>query len=98
MASLNALEIRNTRDMVLPTRCEQDVLCLVAEGMRTQRTSAKLNLREHSARNYLFRVFDELGITSRGELVLYAVSGLEQTVAPPTQMTESGGITLQGQA
>lgn len=46
--------------------------------MRNQEISAKLKLREHTVRNYLFRIFDKLGISNRVELVLYAVSGIDQ--------------------
>lgn len=38
---------------------------------------ARTNLSEHTVRDYLFRIFDKLGISSRVELVLYAFSGTE---------------------
>jgi len=38
--------------------------------MRNQEISVKLNLSEHTVRNYLFRIFDKLGISNRVELVL----------------------------
>jgi DNA-binding CsgD family transcriptional regulator len=37
---------------------------------------------EHTVRNYLIRIFDKLGISSRVELVLYAVSGTDSTPMP----------------
>jgi DNA-binding CsgD family transcriptional regulator len=86
---LNPLEIRNMGGMALLTPRERDVVRLVAEGMRNQEISVKLNLREHTVRNYLFRIFDKLGISSRVELVLYAVSGSEQIVPPPGSTAES---------
>ena len=89
LASVNPWGIRNTRGMALLTPRERDVVRLVAEGMRNQEIATNLNLREHTVRNYLFRIFDKLGISSRVELVLYAVSGLEQTAAPPTLTAES---------
>ena len=55
---------------------------LVAEGMRNQEIAVKLNLREHTVRNYLFRIFEKLGISSRVELVLYAFSEVEGDSAP----------------
>ena len=33
-----------------------------------------MSLSEHTVKNYLFRIFDKLGISNRVELVLYAVS------------------------
>jgi DNA-binding CsgD family transcriptional regulator len=58
--------------MALLTPRERDVVRLTAEGMRNQEISVKLNLSEHTVRNYLLRIFDKLGISSRVELVLYA--------------------------
>jgi len=36
-----------------------------------------LRRSEQTVRNYLIRIFDKLGISSRVELVLYAFSGTE---------------------
>ena len=58
--------------MALLTPREWDVVRLAAEGMRNQEIALKLNLGEHTVRNYLIRIFDKLGISSRVELVLYA--------------------------
>jgi DNA-binding CsgD family transcriptional regulator len=67
--------------MTLLTPRERDVARLVAEGMRNQEIALKLNLSEHTVRNYLLRIFDKLGISSRVELVLYAFSGAEGSAA-----------------
>jgi DNA-binding CsgD family transcriptional regulator len=69
--------------MALLTPRERDVVRLTAEGMRNQGISVKLNLSEHTIRNYLLRIFDKLGISSRVELVLYAFSGVEGIAPPP---------------
>jgi DNA-binding NarL/FixJ family response regulator len=66
--------IVNSRAMALLTPRESDVARLVVEGMRNQEISTNLNLREHTVRNYLLRIFDKLGISSRVELILYATS------------------------
>ena len=47
---------------------------LVAEGMRNSEISRELGVSEHTVKNYLFRIFDKLGVSSRAELILYAVS------------------------
>jgi two-component system, NarL family, nitrate/nitrite response regulator NarL len=60
--------------MALLTRREQDIVRLVAEGMRNEEISQKLNVTEHTVRNYLTHVFDKLGMSSRVELVLYSLS------------------------
>jgi two-component system nitrate/nitrite response regulator NarL len=52
-----------------------NVVRLVADGMRNHEIALRLRLTEHTVRNYLIRIFDKLGISSRVELVLYAFSG-----------------------
>jgi DNA-binding CsgD family transcriptional regulator len=60
---------------------------LVADGMRNQEIAVQLALSEHTVRNYLIRVFDKLGISSRVELVLYAFSGSERNGSPGNDET-----------
>jgi two-component system, NarL family, nitrate/nitrite response regulator NarL len=47
---------------------------LISEGMRNEEISQKLELTEHTIRNYLSHIFDKLGVSSRVELVLYTLS------------------------
>ena len=58
----------------LLTPREEQVVALVAEGLSNRDTARELNLSEHTIKKYLFRIFDKLGISSRVELVLYAVN------------------------
>ena len=46
----------------------------MAEGLSNRDIARELNLSEHTIKKYLFRIFDKLGISSRVELVLYAVN------------------------
>jgi two-component system nitrate/nitrite response regulator NarL len=46
---------------------------LVAEGLTNRQISAELGLSEHTVRNYLFKIFDKLGVSTRVELVLYCL-------------------------
>jgi two-component system, NarL family, nitrate/nitrite response regulator NarL len=80
--SLRPLKIQHTGGIARLTPRERDVVRLVADGMRNQEIAFRLNLSEHTVRNYLIRIFDKLGISSRVELVLYAFSGTEDTEAP----------------
>jgi len=52
---------------------ELDVVRCVAEGLSNRETAQRLKLTEHTVKNYLFRIFDKLGVSSRVELVLYAL-------------------------
>ena len=53
---------------------EDQVVQLVAEGFSNREMARKLNWSEHTVKNYLFRIFDKLGVSGRVELALYAVS------------------------
>lgn len=55
----------------LLTKREQDVAFLLAEGLSNREIAAKLTLSEHTVSNYLFRIYEKLGVSSRVELVLY---------------------------
>jgi len=65
--------------MRLLTNREEDVVRLVAEGLQNREIAKELKLSEHTVRNYLFHAFDKLGVSSRVELVLYAVSNAKST-------------------
>ena len=41
----------------------------------------KLNLSEHTAKNYIFRIFEKLSVSNRIELVLYALSNSRRAEA-----------------
>jgi DNA-binding NarL/FixJ family response regulator len=58
----------------LLSRREEDVVRLVADGLGNRQIAEQLNLSEHTVKNYLFRVFDKLGISTRVELVLWAAT------------------------
>lgn len=58
----------------LLTNREHDVVWLVADGMRNREIARSLSLTENSVRNYLYRIFEKLGVSSRAELMLYALS------------------------
>jgi DNA-binding NarL/FixJ family response regulator len=53
---------------------EAEVVHLLADGLSTRDISHKLTLTEHTVRNYLSTIYDKLGVSSRVELALYAVS------------------------
>jgi two-component system nitrate/nitrite response regulator NarL len=58
---------------------EAEVVHLLAEGMSTREISLKLQVTEHTIRNYLSNIYDKLGVSSRVELALYAVTREELT-------------------
>lgn len=55
------------------TARELDVVRLLAEGLTNREIARRLKLTEHTIKNYLFRIFDKLGVSSRVEVVLRAL-------------------------
>ena len=74
IANLEPRLIPKKGGMTLLSPREQEVACLVAEGLSNQDIANQLKLREHTIRNYLFHIFEKLGLSSRVELTLYALS------------------------
>jgi len=56
---------------------EESVVRLVVQGMVNREIADQLHLSEHTIKNYLFRIFDKLGVSNRVELALYAVARLK---------------------
>jgi DNA-binding NarL/FixJ family response regulator len=56
---------------------EESVVRLVVQGMVNREIAAALHLSEHTIKNYMFRIFDKLGVSNRVELALYAVAKLD---------------------
>lgn len=74
LAQVPSLRMVNAQGLKLLTPREEQVVALVADGLSNREVARELNLSEHTVKKYLFRIFDKLGISSRVELVLYAVS------------------------
>jgi len=70
---------------------EQQITTLVAEGFSNRQISERLNLSEHTVKNYLFRVFEKLGVTTRVGLTLYA---LKQSKSPTRPAPPIKSLTL----
>jgi two-component system nitrate/nitrite response regulator NarL len=66
------------------TKRELSLVQLVAEGRTNRDISRELHLSEHTVRNYLFRIFNKLGTSSRLELALYAINRKAADHSQPT--------------
>jgi len=74
VSEVPSLRVINSSGRQLLTQREEQVVALVADGLSNRDTARELKLSEHTVKKYLFRIFDKLGISSRVELVLYAVN------------------------
>jgi DNA-binding NarL/FixJ family response regulator len=73
VSEVPSLPVFNSNGNQLLTPREEQVVALVAEGLANREVAMQLQLSEHTIKKYLFRIFDKLGISTRVELVLYAV-------------------------
>jgi len=74
VSEVPSLRVFNSQGARLLTPREEQVVALVAEGLSNRQIAAELNLSEHTIKKYLFRTFEKLGVSTRVELVLYAVN------------------------
>ena len=69
-----SLRVVNSQGIRLLTPREEQVVALVADGLSNRAIARELGLSEHTVKKYLFRIFDKLGVSTRVELVLYAIT------------------------
>lgn len=74
LSDVPTLRVVNSTGRCLLTPREEQVVALVADGMSNRSVASELGLSEHTIKKYLLRIFDKVGISSRVELVLYAMA------------------------
>lgn len=76
-ATTVALSPVDPQRRVLLTKRENDVAKLIVEAHTSREVATKLGIAEHTVSNYLARIYEKLGISSRVELVLYLLNSSE---------------------
>jgi two-component system, NarL family, nitrate/nitrite response regulator NarL len=74
LTHLKPLELKKDSGMALLTAREQEVVRLVAQGMKNREVARELRVGEHTVSNYLYRIFEKLGVSTRVELIFHAVT------------------------
>jgi len=85
------LQLKNFEGACLLTKREDQVAALVAEGLTNPEVAKRLGLSEHTVGNYLFKMYEKLGISSRVEFVLY-IRGRRQQNQVITSETRPAAI------
>ena len=70
----------------LLSKREAEVVHCLAEGLTNREIAECLGLSPHTIKNYLFRIFDKLGVSSRIELLFMTFS--HGTAAPPLPLLQ----------
>jgi DNA-binding NarL/FixJ family response regulator len=74
LAQAPAIRLVDTKGTELLSKREQDVVRWLAEGHTNSEIALKMKISENTVKNYLFRIFNKLGVSSRVEVVLYAAN------------------------
>lgn len=73
LSQVPSIHVLGVAGQTLLTSREEQVVALVTDGLSNRDVANELGLSEHTVKKYLFRIFEKLGISSRVELVLYAL-------------------------
>ena len=76
---------------------ELDVVNCIAEGLSNREIAARLDLSTHTVKNYIFRIFDKLGVSNRVELLFYAFAHPAAETGPNRSITEKGMVGQRSQ-
>lgn len=69
LASIPIIRTTDSGGLNLLSKREFEVVQCVVQGMTNREIAQRLGLSQHTVKNYLFRVFDKLGVSSRVELL-----------------------------
>jgi DNA-binding NarL/FixJ family response regulator len=93
LASSPVVRALDANGMSLLSKRELDVVHSLAEGLTNREIAERLGLSQHTIKNYLFRVFDKLGVSNRLELLFMTLS---QTRSPEASVSSSSPSSGNG--
>jgi len=73
------LPMVNGQAMEQLSKREMEIVNCVAQGLSNRKIAEHLGLSQHTVKNYLFKVFDKLGVSSRAELLLMTFNRVGQS-------------------
>ncbi len=83
LASSPAIRAVGANGLSLLSKRELDVVRSLADGLTNREIAERLGLSQHTIKNYLFRVFDKLGVSSRLELMTLTLTSAVGPVSNP---------------
>src|SRR5579862_4415410 len=93
LASSPMLQAVDGKGLSLLSKREMDVVRSLAEGLTNREIAERLGLSQHTIKNYLFRVYDKMGVSSRLELLFMTMSqaGPAQSLLPSLLAAPTAG-------
>lgn len=73
LAASRKLRVVDARGKNLLSKREAEVAALVSDGFTNREVAEQLHLSEYTVKNYIFKIFEKLGVSTRVELVLYTL-------------------------
>ena len=92
LASSPRIEPLEGNGLTQLSKREQEVVCCLAEGQTNRQIAEALGLSQHTVKNYMFKIFDKLGVSNRVELVFHVISQNQSFL--PGQGGDSAGAGL----
>jgi len=74
LASVPTFNALDAKGMNLLSKRETDIVQCVAGGLTNREIADRLHLSQHTVKNYIFRIFNKLGVSNRVELLFLTVS------------------------
>jgi two-component system nitrate/nitrite response regulator NarL len=80
LAATPKIRAVNGKGIDLLSKREVQVVRCLAEGLTNREIAQRIGLSQHTVKNYLFRIFDKLGVSNRIELLFMTLS--QSSAAP----------------
>jgi len=94
LATAPTVRAIDAKGLSLLSKRELEVVRCLAEGLTNLEIAERLGLSRHTIKNYLFRVFDKLGVSSRIELLSMTLSQEPSAKAAMEQrLSKSGNVS-----
>ena len=91
LASSPIIRAVDARGVSLLSKRELEVVRSLAEGLSNREIAERLGLSQHTIKNYLFRVFDKLGVSSRLELLFMTLSNAARFAPAAAENSNGNG-------